>query len=104
MRLRVAVGPAGCPGARKLTGEVCLLGGVGLANAFEELEVRRLPSHHALLLLCRQLCAHPVHVEIQPRAGLAESFHLVVSQERPLHPQSGRFITGAKMTTSTRPL
>ena len=49
---------------------------------FEELEVRRLPSHHSLLLLCRQRCAHPVDVEVQPCAGLAERFHLIVCQER----------------------
>ena len=44
--------------------KACLLGGIGLANFLEELEVRRLPSHHSLLLLCRQVCAHPVDVEV----------------------------------------
>src|SRR4029077_12117881 len=57
----------------------CLLGGIGLANLLEQFEVRRLPSHHALLLVCRQVCAHPVDVELQPRAALADRFHLVVS-------------------------
>ena len=64
---------------RNSTTRVGLLGGVGLANVFEELEIRRLPNHHTLLLLCRQRCAHPVYVEVQPSAGLVESVHLIVS-------------------------
>ncbi len=55
------------------------LGGIGLANLLEQFEVRRLPSHHALLLVCRQVCAHPVDVEVQPRAAFTDRFHLVVS-------------------------
>src|SRR3954447_5877519 len=56
-----------------VTIRVCLLRGVGLANLFEELEVRRLPSHHSSLLLCRQRCTHPVDVEVQPCAGLTNA-------------------------------